>query len=281
MTEQVVLCWADPGNVSGRFMDSLLRVMYAGQKAVVEGRENHYGIAGHARIESGPRIASARNSLVRQFLDKKSWDGVEWLLMLDADMTFDEDLLDHLFTDVRNDEGKVTRPIVGGLCFGGGHGSILPTMYLITDPEQNNGSPVQLVTDWKDGEIVEVDATGAACLLIHRKVLEHMRTLFEEPYPWFAESVRNGREFGEDWTFMLRCRKQGYPVYVNTAAKIGHIKSIEMNEEMWRTGQSGLKSIAAFGTPEVVEALKLVQPPIASVTPINRAQRRQAERVKR
>ena len=82
MSERVVICWADPGEVLGRFMDSVLRVMYQSQEAVSTGAATDYSVVGHVRIESGPRIAAARNNLVRSFLDKEEWSDVEWLLML-------------------------------------------------------------------------------------------------------------------------------------------------------------------------------------------------------
>jgi hypothetical protein len=258
MTERVALCWAEPGDVNGRFMDSVLQVIYEDRDAVTQGFKKDYSVVGHIWIESGPRIAAARNTLVRRFLEREEWKDVEWLLMLDADMVFEKSFLHQMFDGVRDQNGKIQRPIVGGLCFGGGHGSILPTMYRMVDPKTNNGSAISIVANWKDGEVVEVDATGAACLLIHRGVLEHMGALYEEPTPWFAESqykpegADRAQDFGEDWTFCTRARKQGYPIFVNTAAKVGHMKPVMMNEAMWKTGHSGLKSIAGFASPEAL-----------------------------
>ena len=276
MIEQVVLGWVDPGEVSGRFMDSVMRILYASQDAVSKGLRPDLVVPGHVRIESGPRIASSRNKLVRRFLDEPRFKDVEWLLMLDADMTFDESLLVALFDGVRSHEGRVERPLVGGLCFGGGHGSIVPTMYEIVDPDTNDGSPVRVITDFTSGDVVQVDATGAACLLIHRGVLEAMALKFEEPFLWFAESVYLGREFGEDWTFCLRARSMGFPIYVNTNAHVGHMKAVELNETMWRTGQVGLSNPDSPTPPKP----KLVIPTDADVIPLNREQRRALARSK-
>lgn len=278
--ERIIIGWVDPGDVSGRFMDSVMRVMYAGEKAFVSGALPTTVLAGHVRIESGPKISTARNTMVRRFLECEEWNDVEWLLMLDSDMTFDESILPALFSQIRTPEGKICRPVVGGLCFGGGHGSIIPTMYEIVDPKTNNDNPVRVITDWEEGQIVEVDATGAACLLIHRGVLEHLATIYPEPAPWFTESMYAGLEFGEDWTFCLRVRKEEIPIYVNTNAKVGHMKQIELNEETWRTGQIGLQSHAP--PPEKIKkASGLIMPPQARlVTGPNREQRRAAARVK-
>ena len=273
--EPVVLCWAHPGDVSGRFMDSVLRLMFASQEAVRTGVRPDPVIRGYRYVEGGPRIASSRNRLVRDLLNAPEFKDVEWFLMLDADMVFDESLLPALFEGVRDENGTVRLPIVGGLCFGGGHGVIVPTMYSIVDPKENGGDPVRVITDFEDGEIVEVDATGAACLLVHRGVYEALAATFPEPSPWFSESVYLGHEFGEDWTFCLRARSLGFQIHVNTNAKVGHMKSVMMDENMWRTGRSNLRSLNAMpGAEESASVTKLVIPDKATITQLNREQRR-------
>ena len=246
-------------------MDSVLRLMLASQAAVSQGARPDYVVAGYNYVEGGPRIASARNRLVRDFLSSDRYKDVEWLLMLDADMVFDETLLPALFDGVRDGDGTVVRPIVGGLCIGGGHASSFPTMYEIVDPKTNDGEPVRTITDFRIGDVVPVDATGAACLLVHRSVYEKMGETFPEPVPWFAESIYLGREFGEDWTFCLRAGRLGYPIVVNTNAQVGHMKPMMMTPESWRASQSVPRQ----------------QPPLASVVPINRESRRHPERSQR
>ena len=279
MTDQVILCWVEPGNVGGKFMDSVIRLFYEDRRrAELDLPEL---VAGHSFLESGPRIAAGRNDLVRSFLAKEAWKDVEWLLMLDADMVFDGSLVHTLLDGTRNEQGQIVRPVTGGLCFGGGHGSILPTMYRFVDPETNNGSAFALVSEWEPNEVVSVDATGAACLLIHRGILELMAQTFPEPSPWFAESEYKGQSFGEDWTFCMRIRNGlGFPIYVNTAAKVGHVKTIVMDETMYRTGMSGLKSITGFGAPEVIKEAAAKSQLILPTDPRNREQRRAVARVR-
>ena len=245
MSETVALCWAHPGDVSGRFMDSVLRIFQESGRAAQAGEPDTPAIMGYHFVEGGPRIAHARNELVRTFLASERYANTEWLLMLDADMTFDGSLLKTLFHDVRSAQGKVQRPIVGGLYFGGGHGAIFPLTFQLVDPETNDNNPISIITDWTPGEMLEVDATGTGCLLIHRGVLEHFSKVYEEPTPWFAESVHNGFDFGEDWTFCMRARMQGLPIYVNTAVQLGHMKAVCLTEQTWRTGQTGLTTTSA------------------------------------
>lgn len=281
MTDSVALAWCDPGHVSGRFMTSVLDVTYKSTADLRLGLRDFHQVVGHLRVESGPMIAKARNQLVRSFLEKENLADTEWLLMLDADMTFDENLVSDLLANVRNEDGKVMTPVVGGLCFGGGHGSIFPTMYRIVDPETNNGNAISIVSEYRDGEVVDVDATGAACLLIHRGVLEHLARVHEEPLQWFAPGIYAGMEYGEDWTFCMRVRKLGYPIVVNTAVKVGHMKSVELNEEVYRGG-SGLRSVSDESpATDIVHRQvtpRLVSRPIPASRTLNRSQRRQLAR---
>ena len=268
MSERIVICWVDPGNVAGRFMASVLLLNYFEQRRA-EATKTPTRYAGHLRLESGPRIATARNTLVRSFLDDERFtDSVDWLLMLDADMTFDEDLCDRLLDGAYDAKGELVRPLIGGLCFGGGHEYIFPTLYEMVDPKINNNNPVRVISEFKPGEAVKVDATGAACLLMHRSVLDAMRVGFPEPTPWFAEGQYAGKEFGEDWTFSVRAGRLGFPIYVNTGAQIGHLKTVEMNDAMWRTGRTNLKSLE----------LPVTEHDVATIIPINREQRRRAAR---
>lgn len=168
-------------------------------------------------MTSGPRIAAARNLLVKQFLDSTA----EWMWMLDTDMAFPTGTLDRLVKAA----DQYTRPIMGGLCFGGRkEDGIFPTLYALVDPETNDGSPIRTVYDFPDDAVVKVDATGAACLLVHRRVFTKIAGVFPEPQPWFSESVYMGREFGEDWTFCMRAAQLEIPVHVHTGIEIGHVK---------------------------------------------------------
>lgn len=285
MTDSVALAWCDPGHVSGRFMDSVLRVTYASMADLVSGVRDHHQVVGHLRTESGPMIAKARNQLVRNFLAKSDWADTEWLLMVDADMVFDENAVRDILANVRNENGKVMTPVVGGLCFGGGHGMIFPTMYRIVDPETNHGNAISIVSDYEPGELVQVDATGAAFLLIHRGVLEHLARVHEEPLPWFAPGVYKGMEYGEDWTFCMRVRKLGYPIFVNTAVKVGHMKEVQLDEATYFSGQSGLTRVdnetPAFERIDETVRARPAASPLATQQPLNRSQRRMSHKATR
>ena len=184
-------------------------------------------------IISGPRIATARNDVIKEFLKTDN----QWILLLDSDMVFAPDLLEKLLATAN----ERIRPVVGGLCFGGGRVGIpFPTLYALTSPKENNGRVTKVISNYPKDALCKVDATGAACLLIHRDVLLNMEKEFgnmpdgySNPHPWFAETVHMGHEYGEDWTFCMRLRQLKVPIYVNTAAKLGHVKTQIYDEEFY------------------------------------------------
>lgn len=220
----VVVSWLSPGQLSADFTDSLWDLLE-------HDRENAHRIAGKISLRSGPRVAEARSQIVDEFLSNPVIGDAEWLLMLDSDMTFDGDLLDRLMEVADPKE----RPIVGGLCFAGGYGRVFPTLYRLLD----EGGDIEPFTEYPRDAVCKVDATGAACMLVHRKVFtvmhkkfEHLPNGAENPYPWFAEGVTNkrGAPYGEDIVFCLKARGLGIPVHVHTGVRLGHMKLIEINE---------------------------------------------------
>lgn len=218
--------YISPGQVATLFHESMMTMLRQDER-----------ITKIHSIISGPRIASARNDIIREFLKTEN----EWVLLLDSDMVFEPNLLDTLLGSAN----ARIRPVVGGLCFGGGRvGVPFPTLYALTDPKDHGGKLTRVISDYPKDALCKVDATGAACLLIHRKVLQDMGDKYKDmpdgysnPHPWFAESVHRGHEYGEDWTFCIRLKQMGVPLYVNTAAKLGHVKTQNFNEqyyEQWR-----------------------------------------------
>lgn len=132
--------------------------------------------------------------------------------MVDTDMTFLPDTLNRLL--------EVNEPIVGALTFGSNSEGSFPVLHRMTE------SGMERITNYPEDELFEVDATGAACLLVNRDVFEKLRANDDGLYPWFQEGrTLHGREVGEDVAFCLKAREQGLPIHVHTGIPTGHVKS--------------------------------------------------------
>lgn len=179
------------------------------------------------------RLIDGRNSVVRQFLAHD----IEWLAFVDADMGFAPDALDELL----NSADQYRRPVVGGLCFASRkvrqvdanarlHEAI-PTLYRWIDPE--DGQPgFAPIYNYPRDQVVEVDGTGAAFFIVHRRVLEKVRDQLDFPSPreWFDDTNYRGRIFGEDLTFCRRVASVGEKIHVHTGVKTSHYKHTYLEE---------------------------------------------------
>lgn len=200
-------------------------------------------IIGEFDQESSANISTARCNIVRQFLAHPARP--EWLWMIDTDMTFADGILDQLLSTAHPTE----RPIVGGLCFG-----VRPVK--VDGEERFNpclATPLELfptvytlnaegrMLHWSRYPLdstVRVHSTGAACLLVHRKVLKDERWLTDgHPQPWFRESVLHGEICSEDHFFCIRAGHFGYPVWLDTSAKTGHVKTFVADEDLFLAQQ--------------------------------------------
>lgn len=242
MDQSTVIGYVNPGQVNSLFMQSVVDTIIADDRRGKHDRIIRHG--GVIHTVSGPRIASARNEVVSTFLKGTT---SQWLLMVDADMVWHPSDFDALISSADPEE----RPIVGGLCFGGGRsGIIFPTMYILRQPTDEEPNPVQIIEDYPDNTLCKVDATGAAFLLMHRSALEKIGEAFDGPSPWFVEgTVYKGMSFGEDWAFCMRAKSIDIPVYVHTGVKIGHVKPNIIDETSWEAykrvkadiGEEGIK----------------------------------------
>jgi hypothetical protein len=203
-------------------------------------------IVGEAAHEaSGVHIPTARCEIVRTFLAHPARP--EWLWIVDTDATFDDDVLERLIAAA----DRKARPIVGALAFGvrpvkDDRGAqvinsvgaspleLFPTLYVWDE----HGSTC--IYDYPVDQTVQVSATGAHCLLVHRDVVADPRWLDDShPLPWFRTAVASSREVSEDQFFCLRAQSFGFPVHVSTAVKTGHVKTFVADEDLYRA-QRGL-----------------------------------------
>ena len=178
-------------------------------------------------LGSGPNISTARNKVVSDFLTAQR---APWLWMLDTDMVFAPGALDRLIAAA----DPVERPLLGALCYSQNDGAAdpYPTMYEMT---RNDAGVLAFgrLQAWPEDQPVRVSATGAACLLMHRRALEKIEATSGDPAaPWFRESAIGAplALMGEDLTFCLRAGLAHIPVHVHTGVQIGHMKPVMLGK---------------------------------------------------
>ena len=215
----VVIAWLyNPEHgVRGQFCSSLMNLI------AYDAMNDQYIVPNGAQmaVQSGANVTQGRNDSVERFLAET--DG-EWLFIVDSDMTFEP----HSLAQIMAQADPVERPIVGGLCFGRRGDGIFPTIFTF-GPDQ-----MLLVAEYPENTMIKCGATGAAFLVIHRSVLEKMEANYSRPWPWFANEIHNGKPRGEDITFCARAGELGFPIYVHTGVKVGHVKNIELTEDFYR-----------------------------------------------
>jgi GT2 family glycosyltransferase len=221
-----LLGWIHPGTVAGAFMTSVL------DEVLAERESADLEIVGYEAFESGPLIAMGRNRLAEAFLDHPR--APDWLFMIDADMVIPPKALRMLIANSERlrSRGKLALPpVVGGLCFMGGRGrsGVQPTTMRRVEPDPTTGAERAECVRYKPGETLQVDWTGAACLLIHRAVIVAIREHAppNERHPYF------GTDMGEDVTFCRRASEAGARIYVDCSVRCGHIRSSVVDEDTY------------------------------------------------
>jgi hypothetical protein len=235
MTEPAVtVAYLHPGTLSAAFGYSTIRAM------VYETCRTGRPPALIAQRCASGQLVEARNEAVSYFLATAS----EWLWCVDSDMGFDAATLELLLDSADPTE----RPIVGALCFGLKKADYddatqavtfrqFPTVYVWREKPDEVG--FQVVTDYPRDTLAQVSATGAACFLAHRSVLERMRDKYGAE--WFTPVTHptGPTTFSEDLSFFIRAAAVDAPVYVNTRIRTSHDKGgVFLTEESWDLQQS-------------------------------------------
>lgn len=249
---KVAVGWLTDGTWRAAFGMSLMRLML--HELVRTGRPL---LPMEMKFASGG-LVEGRNELARRFLDDTT---CEWLLLVDVDMGFPGDALEQLLA-----AASPERPVVGGLCFAVRRDGMndttfaegrvcLPTVYVWREFPDRAG--FQVVEDYERDALLEVSATGAAFLLVHRSALEKIRDAENlraaanaqvmhpgrdlVPEQWFdriqhtihdeAGKVVFHTTFSEDLSFCIRVAGADLPVFVHTGVKTCHDKGGRFYDE--------------------------------------------------
>ena len=168
-------------------------------------------------------IDKARNNIVHSFLDQEVKTDRLW--MVDDDMIWDPDSVGRLYERDLDVVAALTwtnavppcptiwqdeREVDGTYFY---TPAAFETLQWMIDHDHNFVSNDPVVLPPSDNDLVKVDATGGAFIMIKRRVLEAI-----EP-PWFEGDV-NG--FGEDFYFCRKARAAGFKVFVDRSVIVSH-----------------------------------------------------------
>lgn len=171
-------------------------------------------------IIQGNILPLQRNAAVQRM-------GGDWLMFIDDDMIWQPDMIGRLVAS----REEVDADIMGGLCFRRS-APYQPTLFMREGP---TSGAYNYLEDW-DTDVVEVDATGMAFVIIHKRVFEmiaggpmppyDVRTQMNPP-----EFFRWTGMFGEDLQFCQDAKAAGARIFVDTRVQIGHVSEVEIRHE--------------------------------------------------
>lgn len=214
-----MIAYMHPDEVAGQFCDNLADLcLHDG------GPRGRKRILQRASIAIGPRPAEGRNSLMHMF---RACVGAKWIWMIDADMSFTDDLM-YRMVDVAESDPNIH--ILGALCFSGGRDPI-PSPVMYSEPSPGTFARVNVYPEGR----CKVAAIGAACMLISREAAEDIyRKNQERAHPWFEEMTRGKDQYGEDIGFSIRAREAGYDLIVDTTIEVGHMKMAPLHSGLYK-----------------------------------------------
>lgn len=210
-------------------------------------------------------VVEGRNQAVKAFLADRDAD---WLWWVDTDMGFAPDTVDRLL-EVADPEA---RPVVGALCFaykeagpdgmGGARCAPRPTIFdWVHEPGDDGVVGFKGRTTYPVSALVRCDGTGAACILVHRRVLERVAEEFGPRWYDRAPNPSTGGWISEDLSFCMRLGALRIPVFVHTGVRTTHAKLTWVAEEdywSWATAPPATEEVAVLvpvlGRPEHAES---------------------------
>jgi hypothetical protein len=204
------------------------------------------------RKNNGP-VDTLRNDIVRKALSIEATK----LIMLDTDMIYHPKTIPSLL--IRN------LPILGALCFRR-YPPFDSIMLRITD------TGYESINDWNEGDLIDVDATGAGCIMYDMEVFKAMDRRAEKEiaefeklrpsesdmalmpkstrdyilglqercvhprqpgvYFKFRKDPHTGLSIGEDIGFCQELKAAGYKIFVDTSVPSDHLTTMAVNREV-------------------------------------------------
>jgi glycosyltransferase involved in cell wall biosynthesis len=177
-------------------------------------------------ICQGNILTMQRNELVNRVRG-------DWLMFIDDDMVWHPGQIAQLVKTQADHD----LDMVGALCYrrSAPH---QPTMFMREGP---TSGAFNFLEDWEDGAVIEVDATGMAFVIIHKRVFERIVAFHEHRPGWkmppYEERVTSRPPnffrwlggYGEDLQFCIDAKLSGSKIFVDTSVEIDHVAEVQIN----------------------------------------------------
>ena len=150
----------------------------------------------------------------------------DWLMFVDDDMVWSSDAIGKLVAA----RDEIDADIIGALCFRRSPPH-QPTMYM---REHSTSGGYNFLEDWTS-DIVEVDATGMAFVIIAKRVFERIAgSVMPTPEARLISGPPNFFRWdgvlGEDLRFCQDAKASGCRIFVDTRIEVGHLSDIEIRQ---------------------------------------------------
>jgi hypothetical protein len=168
-------------------------------------------------IVQGNVLIHQRNQCVRDM------DG-DWILFIDSDMVWQPNAI----KEIIQTREEYDFDMVGALC----HQRSEPYQPTLYRRAANREHGYTFLEQWAEGAAVEVDATGMAFMLIHKRVFDRILDANTgEPMPPLERRKRMPPPpffrweggYGEDFDFCQQAKATGSRIYVDTTIEVGHV----------------------------------------------------------
>lgn len=150
-------------------------------------------------------IPVARNSIVKEFLKTNS----TWLLMVDSDVVPSKNILD--LTGFGKD-------VISPLIFTMKDSDFIP---LALKETEDGYEPLRKI---EMNSLIEVDAIGCGCMLIHRRVFSHIKS----PYFKYVMTPDGFLLDGEDFDFCKRVKGKKLKIYLHSGYTAKHFRKVDL-----------------------------------------------------
>lgn len=178
----------------------------------------------HLVIERCSLTYDARNSITIKAIESNA----DRILMIDSDMTFEEDMMQRM--SARLDEGC---DMVCGIFFKRTVPTV-PVIYKQLEPpivDKNDKIQSRIIpyTDYPRDSLFEVEGCGFGAVMMTTELAKAVWDTYKEP------AFHPVQWCGEDMSFCYKVRQMGRKIWCDSSIKVGHTGQAEYNEQTYLT----------------------------------------------